>query len=520
MEEETRTLTDFVEIFRRRKWSFLLPFVSCVILALTIGLVLPPIYRSVGTILIEEQEIPREYVMSTVSSFAEQRVQSISQRIMSSTRLLEIIEQFNLYADLRDRMTIEEIVEQMRRDIKFDMISAEVIDRRTGRPTTAFIAFNVSYQGKNPALVQKVASVLASLYLEENMKVREQYTTGAVRFIEDEMKDVQAKLADLDARIAAYKQKHLFALPEMNPLNFQELERIDRSLEQLEIQLRSLKERESSLEVQLSSIPSTQINADQERLKELRVKLVYLKSRYADHYPDIPMVEREIEKLERKLERSNGTSADDRSGHPGYVSLAAQLAGTQIEIESLKRQIQALQEKREEYLKRIQRSPRVEEAYRLLTIERNNLQTKYDDLMRKHLETKVASELERQQMGERFTLIDPPRVPEKPISPKFWAILLIGVVLGVGSGVAMVSLKEHLDPSVRSVPMVRRMTGLPVLVTLPEIRTPREIARSRKRRFALLASLLLITVMGILVFHFFVMDLDIFWEKLERRLPL
>lgn len=520
MEQESKTLTDVMEILRRRKWSLCLPFLACLALATTIGLTLPPVYRSTGTILIEEQEIPREYVMSTVSSFAEQRVQSISQRIMSSTRLLEIINRFNLYADLRERWTIEEIIEKMRKDIHFAMISADVIDRRTGRPTSAFIAFNISYQGKNPTLVQQVANVLASLYLEENLKVREQYTIGAVKFVEDEMKEVQARLAQLDAKIAAFKQKHLFSLPEMNPLNFQELERIERTLEQLEIQMQSLKERESSLQVQLANIPSTQANTDRDRLKELRVKLVYLKSRYSDRYPDIPKVQKEIEDLEKKLGLSDGNPYEDKPDHPAYLPVATQLASTQIEIEALKKQIQASKEKREEYLQRIQRSPRVEESYRLLTIERNNLQTKYDDLMKKHLETKVASELERQQMGERFTLIDPPRMPEKPISPNLWVILMIGGVLGIGSGVAMVSLREHFDPSVRNVHALSRMTGLPVLVTLPEIQTPREIARARKRRFVILAAFLVFAFAGILIFHFFVMDLDVFWARLMRRISL
>ena len=233
MEAEAKTIRDFKEILKRRKWSIILPALICFAIAVAVAFMLPPIFRSTGTILIEEQEIPREYVMSTVTSYAEQRIQSISQRIMSSTKLLEIINRFNLYADLRKKWTIEEVIEKMRKDIKFQMINANVIDRRTGMKTEATIAFSVSYDGKNPGVVQQVANVLASLYLEENLRVREQYTAGAVKFVEDEMKDVQLKLAQLDARISAYKEKNLNALPELTQLNLQEFDRIQRDIEQL-----------------------------------------------------------------------------------------------------------------------------------------------------------------------------------------------------------------------------------------------------------------------------------------------
>ena len=407
-----------------------------------VAFILPPVFRSTGTILIEEQEIPREYVLSTVTSYAEQRVQSISQRIMSSTKLLEIINRFNLYSDLRQRLTIEEVIEKMRKDIKLQMISADVVDRRTGRPTTAVIAFSISYHGKNPSVVQQVANVLVSLYLEENLKVREQQTIGAVKFIEEEMKDVQAKLAQYDARIAAYKQKNPYTLPELNPLNFQELERIERNIEQLLIQLRALRERESTLQIQLAATPPDLAHPEKDRLKKLRVDLVYLQNRYSDRYPDVIRTKAEIAELEKKLKIESGDAIGDKPDNPAYIAVASQLASTQSEIDSIEKQIAAFQAKRDEYHRRIQHSPRVEEGYRALSIERNNLQAKYDDLMKKYMETKVASALEKEQMGERFILIDPPRMPEKPISPNLLAILLIGCVLGIGSGIGVASLQE------------------------------------------------------------------------------
>ena len=520
MEEEAKTIKDFKEILKRRKWSIILPALIVFAISAIVAFALPPIYRSTATILIEEQEIPREYVMSMVTSYAEQRIQSSTQRIMSSTRLLEIINRFNLYADLRQKWTIEEVIEKMRKDIKFENISTEVVDRRTGRPTAAIIAFTVSYEGKNPGIVQQVANVLASLYLEENLRTRDEKTAGASKFIEDEMKDVQASLAQQDAQIAAYKQKHLNALPELTQSNLQELDRVERNIEQLDIQLQNLKDRESQLQAQLASTTPDFANPDKDRLKELRVKLVFLTTRYSDQYPDVIKTKGEIAELEKKLQITGEGAIGNKPDNPAYINIASQLASTQSEIDTLKKQIAAFREKREDYHRRILNSPRVEEGYRVLVGERNNLQVKYDDLMKKHMETKVASGLEKEQMGEKFTLIDPPRMPEKPVSPNILAILLIGFVLGIGSGVGTASLKEHYDQSVRNAEALAKAVGFTVLASIPEILTSQDIVRAKKKRITLIVGVVLLIIIGVIVFHFFIMDLDVFWARLTRKLAI
>jgi polysaccharide chain length determinant protein (PEP-CTERM system associated) len=520
MEQETRTFQDFKEIIKRRKWSFIVPCCAIFLIGLIVAFALPPIYRSTATILIEEQEIPREYVMSTITSYAEQRLQSINQRIMSSTRLLEIINRFNLYTDLRKRWVIEEIIEKMRKDIKFQTISADVVDRRTGRPTAATIAFSVSYEGENPALVQQVTNVLASLYLEENMRTREEQTIGATKFIEEELKDVQSKLANLDTRIADYKQKYLNSLPELTQINLQEIDRVERTIEQLEIQLRTLKEREGILQTQLAGIPPDLANPDKERLKELRAKLVFLTTRYSEKYPDVIKTKAEIAELEKKLKISASDQIGDKPDNPAYITVASQLASTQAEIESLKKQIEASKEKMNTYRRRIQLSPKVEEGYKALTIERNNLQAKYDDLMKKYMETKVAQGLEKERMGERFTLIDPPRMPEKPVSPNVPAILIIGLVLGIGSGVGMMSFKEYNDQSIRKPETLSRITGFDVLANIPEILTLKDILKRKRNRQITIIAIILIIAICVALFHFLVMDLDVFWARLMRKLAI
>lgn len=521
MDSDVKTLGDVIAIVKRRKNWLVWPAVGVFLLSAVIAFAWPPTYRSTSTILIEEQEIPREYVMTTVSSYAEQRLQTINQRIMSSTRLTEIINRFNLYADLREKWTMEEIIDKMRKkDIKFETISADVIDRRTGRPTAATIAFTLSYEGRNPSVVQQVANVLASLYLEENLKVREQQTEGATKFMEDERKAVEEQLAALDKQIAEFKQKNVNTLPELSQYNLQIVDRLDQDIERLNNQLKELREKEKYLMTQLASVPADSSNPDKDRLRELRVKLINLESRFTDEYPDVKKTKAEIAELEKKLKAAGQNPIDSRPDNPAYVTLSAQLASTRSEIDSVRRQVASSQDKRNDYQRRIATSPKVEESYRLLMTQRNNLQAKYDDLTKKYMESKVASGLEKGQMGERFTLIDAARLPEKPVFPNVPAILLIGLVLGIGTGVGSAALKEFSDQSVRTAGALSGALGLPVLAVIPQIVTTEDTAQDSQLRRQIIIGVVVVVIVALAVFHFFVMDLDVLWARISRRIVI
>jgi len=512
---------DVIAIVKRRKNYLIWPAVGVFVLSVIIAFAWPPTYRSTSTILIEEQEIPREYVMTTVSSYAEQRLQTINQRIMSSTRLTEIINRFNLYADLKEKWAMEEIIDKMRKkDIKFDLINADVIDRRTGRPTAATIAFSLAYEGRSPAVVQQVANVLASLYLEENLRVREQQTEGAMKFMEDERKLVEEQLAEIDKQISDFKQKNVNTLPELSQYNLQGLDRLEQDIDRLNSQLKELREKENYLQSQLASVPLDSSNPDKDRLRELRVKLVNLESRFTDEYPDVKKTKAEIADLEKKLKATGQNPIDNKPDNPAYVTLSAQLASTRSEIESVRRQINSSQAKRNDYHRRIALSPKVEESYKVLMSQRNSLQAKIEDLSKKYMESKVASGLEKGQMGERFTLIDAARLPEKPVSPNIPAILLIGLVLGIGAGVGSAALKEFSDQSVRSAGQLANALGLTVLAVVPEILTAEDTAQDARQRKEILIGVAVVIVCAIAIFHFFVMDLDILWAKITRRMVL
>ena len=283
------SVKDYIGILKRRKLSLMLPFAVIFSIASIIAVILPPVYKSTSTILIEEQEIPPDFVMATVTSFAEQRLQSIYQRIMGTSRLLDIIGRFKLYENLKGKMTTEQIVDRMRKSIRLDTVSAEVVDRRTGKPSSATIAFTLTYEGKGvPEKVQRVANVLASLFLEENLQVRERQTKETYQFLADEMNKLRAQLNAIESKIASFKALHINELPEVFQVNMQTLNSIEQNVERMNVQLRSLKEREGYLQTQLASItPLEKMNEDRRRLRELRVQLANLETRFTDEYPDV-----------------------------------------------------------------------------------------------------------------------------------------------------------------------------------------------------------------------------------------
>ncbi len=520
MEENNLELKDFLAILKHRKWDFIITAVCVFIIVAIAALVWPPTYRSTATMLIESQGIPTDYVRSTVTAFAEQRLQAINQRITSSTTLMEVIKRFNLYADERKTMGTEEIVDKMRKKhIKLDTISANVIDPQTRRPGSATIAFTVSFEGEKPDVVLQVTNMLSSLYLEENLKIGERQTENASKFIEDEAKTIKDSLAELDGKIAAFKGKNLNSLPELSQFNMQSVDRVDSDIDRLRDQLRTLKEKEVNLQTQMASVPKDTSNPDRERLKQLRAMIVSLRTRYSESYPDVIKTKQEIAELERRL----GLSAKDNSltsapDNPAYVAFASQLASTQSDIESVKRQLNDFQNRKDGYRRRIEAGPRVEEQYKVLLIERNHLQLKYDDLIKKFMEAKVAQGLEKGQMGERFTLIDPARLPEKPVKPDRPVILVFGLMLSIGAGIAMVGLRQAIDQSAHTVRDLARATKMQVFAGITKIVTLDDIESKKLQRKRILITTCIVLVVCLLIFHFFVMDLDVLSAKIGRRL--
>jgi polysaccharide biosynthesis transport protein len=317
--EKTNPLRDYLAAAGYWRKTLIVVFVLAMLIALAVALLLPPRYRSFGTILIEQQEMPQELVRSTVTSYADERVQVISKRVMTTETLLGIIQRYNLYPKERTKDTREKILARMRKDIGLKMISADVIDPRSGRPTAATIAFEVSYTGASAELAAKVANELTTLYLNENLNNRTQLARDAAQFLESEGDRVSRQIADLEVKLAEFKDKNQLKLPELAQLNMSMLDRTDESLRGEEAHKSSLEAQLVYLEAQLAQLkPNSAVYTDtgeritstMDRLKMARSQLDTARAIYAPDHPDIVRLEREVSGLEKEIAadpRAKGT---------------------------------------------------------------------------------------------------------------------------------------------------------------------------------------------------------------------
>lgn len=579
----TPGLADKVRSYWRLRITFFTVAGIGALLTLVFAIVWPPTYRTGSTILIEQQEIPQELVRSAISSFADQRVQVISQRVMTTQNLMSLIERYNLYPDIRESKPREVLLQKMRGDISLKMISADVIDPRSGRPTQATIAFTVSYQNRSPELTLKVANELTTLYLNENLTSRTQMAEQTTSFFAEEAAKQQARIVEIDKRLADYKEKHKDSLPEVSLLNLQVSDRTELELRDAENRMAALESQQVLLRAQLAQLnPTSQVFSDtgqrvmgvDDRLKALRSELAGYKARYAPGHPDIVNTEREIAGLEaeakaqdakvrdaasdiaRQLSEAKAALARTRekytSDHPDvirlthlvneleaelaaqppagdaqklqahadnpvYIQVKGQLDALTVEKQSAESKRDELKSKLDAYERRLAQAPAVERDYRELARDLENAQLKYQQIRAKQGDVQVSENLETERKGERFTMIEPPLPPEKPVSPNRFLIIAAGFMLSMGLGFAAIFAKDSLDPSIRGFDDVRQLLSVPPLTAIPTIVTAAE-KRQRRRQIRYSWTGVIATVIAATcAVHFFVRPLDVLWITLVRR---
>ncbi len=576
IDEPTKDLKDYLDAFRRRKKQIITISATIFLIGLIVAFVWPPTYKSTATILIEEQEVPPDLVQSTVTSYATQRIQTISQRVMTRANLMNIIEKYGLYEDERKRETTEEILERMRDDIELEMISADVIDPRTGRPMPATIAFSLSYSGEDPEKVQKVTNELVNLYLSENLKERSNKATETYAFLSEEANRLKAHIDEIERQMAEFKEKNVNRLPELVTLNTQLMDRTERELQDVDNQIRQLEDRRYYLEGQLNQLDPYGQDPNlspQTRLKALRTEYLNLLARYSPNHPDVVRLKREIEGLEKetgaqpdpelireelkkaqteraqllkkyssqhpdvvkmdktiatlktelgKAEKAAGETKSSlpKPDNPAYVTLMAQLDSTLGEIASLKKKKAQLKAKLAEYEKRLTETPQVERQYTALKREWENAVAKYQELKAKEMQARVAQQLETERKGERFSLIDPPALPEEPIKPNRPAIVVLSLILAIASGLGYAAVAESLDTSIRGTKGVLAAVNTMPLAVIPYLESELEKRRRKVSRWRTAAVMVTVAVAAVLLVHFFVTPLDVLWFRALRKVSI
>ena len=308
------------KIVRRRFKPLLITIVMFVILASTVILLLPKIYMSTATILIEQQEIPQDLVRSTVTSYADQRIQVIMQRAMTYSNLSKIIKKFSLYEDLYKKEPMEKIIETMKEDIHHKMITADVVDPISGRPVEATLAFSIGYENESPKVAQLVASELSNIFIDENLKTRRNMADQTANFLSAEGELLEKRISEIETKIAIFKEANMNSLPELVDLNLKLMDRTEQELLETDRQLRILKERKIYVKAELEkttpysplyAVSGERVMSPKGRLKVLKSRYLSIKSSYAPSHPDIIRIEKEIESLNESLEDNHKISEED-----------------------------------------------------------------------------------------------------------------------------------------------------------------------------------------------------------------
>lgn len=505
-------LSGLLETIRRRKALALVPFLFVLTATASLAFFLPSLWTARATIMVDRQQIPESFVKSTVTSDVEGRLLTLSQEILSRTRLYEIAQTYNLYPKLRTTAAPDEVVDKMRKDIKIEFAETSPERDRPGArrdrdPRT--VAFAVSYTTANPQVSMQVANTLAGLYIQENVKLREKQAVGTSDFLGSQLAEVRKKLADQEKRVTEYKERHMGELPEQRDANLRTLERLQSQLAGAQETHRRAAERRQQITQALAEIdqgsgpaaattaPPPPAGSTAARLNLLRQELAALLTKYSDRYPDVVYTKEQIRLIEARLAEEQAAMAlpkqkdEKRSAlrmaptNPYVTSLMSQLDQANVEVKTGAEQIAGLQRQIATYEKRIENTPRREHELSLITRDYESTKELFRSLLGKREEAGIAADLEQRQKGENFRIMDPAVVPERPTGPNRVRLLLIGLVLALGASGAAVVLAENVDTSFRRVDEVRSKLPVPILAMIPRITTETDLRRlSRQRRLA------------------------------------
>ena len=474
---KTYTLDDYLEIIRRRFKYIVIPFIAVLIGTFIFLIVAPRQYKATTLVLVTPQRVPEAFIPTTVTSRIDERLQSISQEVMSRTRLEQIISELKLYQKERRHRSQEEVVALMQKNIKVEL--------PTKKDEKGF--FTISYIGSDPNVTTTVANRLASLFIEENLKIREQQAVGTTEFLSNEVTSAKAKLDQMETEIAQYKRKYMGELPEQRDTNLKILEQLQSQYQRVGESLRAAQDRKLYIQKQLSDLElpiatQTEYGAGSDgkrRMNDLssgasggsyetqrdtiKRSLDELRTKYKENHPDVVAMKKKLADLESKKD------VYDIKKDPRYRELQNQLMVTQMEIKRLGAEESSIAGQINRYRGRIEGMPMREQDMASLVREYQNTKDSYDRLLKKNQEAQQAENLEKRQKGEQFKVVDPARVPERPFSPDIPKVLLIGLFAGLGSGFGLAFLREQLDRSFHDLEDAELTLGINALAVIPKI---------------------------------------------------
>ncbi len=467
----------------RRKWLVLGSIVAGIAIAATLCVVLPKSYRSSTLILIENQKIPEDYVKGIGGASVEQRLTMIQQQVMSRTILSQILDEYDLYEKQIKREGLESAIDTLRKMIKVETVGTP------GSWGKSVEAVSLSFAHEDPTTAMNVTAKLASLFIEENVKVREQLVTGVSVFLEQELSEAKKALETQEEAISKYKTKYMGQLPEQMEATLRALDRLQTELnatddlqhresDRLSRVEKSIKEYEASGGTAANSDNPKSVHTVMDplvaRLHELERRLTSLRAEWKETYPDIEDTKQEIEDVKTQLAEKYNAQTTDQDGEsvrhydPYLKELLRQRNDLRNELSAIRDRRVRLVEQIRDMERRVEQIPSREQELMILVRDYENRKKNYQALLDKRLNAHVAANLEKRQQGEQFRVLDPANLPQKPEKPNRLVILMFGLVGGCGLGIGLAISLDRLNPIFRRREEVEVMPGMQVLATIPQ----------------------------------------------------
>jgi polysaccharide chain length determinant protein (PEP-CTERM system associated) len=508
------SLEHYLRLILYRKWLVLGVFLLVSATTALITYRMPNVYESYTLILVDPQKVPDTYVHATVSGDVRDRLGTLSQQILSATRLQKIIDSFNLYPEERKKLAREDVILLMRSHIDVKVVS-------DFGASQGLQAFRITYSGREPRLVAQVTNELASLFIEENLKAREQQSEGTTDFLENQLQATRKNLQEQEDKLKDFRLKHIGELPEQQQSALQVLGQVQSQLqwetdaleraEQQRTYLQSLMAQSAAPVIDLDEGDDQQTHdatggqstqntqSTQATLSSLKASLADLRKRYSDNHPDIVRLKRRIDEIEKKEAQLSAAAAPQATSsepvppkrrpavsHFNPV-LQSQLEAVESEIQKHREEHDRLAKMAAGYQAKMQAIPVREQEMSELVRDYEISKAHYSQLLEKQLSAETATQLEIRQKGEKFSILDPAQPAERPSRPKRLLINLAGCVAGLGLGLLFAIATEVFGASITTAEQLTEVSGgLPVLEVVPIIQTL--TGRRLKRRRIVLAA--------------------------------
>jgi polysaccharide biosynthesis transport protein len=460
----TASLGDYIDVLRRR-WAYLALIVPAAILAAVyLAYSQPPLYRASATIMLEPSSIPGDLIRTTVTSYADQQIELLRRRVMTTEELQTIIEDQDPYPhlphlDSREKARLIATNTQIER---VDPVTLERLNQSN--------AFSIHYHNPSPRVAAEITQHLADLFLDHNRKTRTETAASAYQFLRAQATEIGARIRVVEQRIADFKSEHGEALPEAQQRQAGALDRAERDLSSLEGQLRVAEEREATLRLQLEQTSPNLFDTTQDwrlELAEMRAQLAEARRRYTPDHPDVRRLERSIEGLNARVAEQGGGARQVAPDNPEYLRLQTQLNTVERDIAALRAGVDQARRQIARFSQARQVAPDVERQFLELRRDYDTLQRHYGDIQTKLSEASMAESLETEQRGERYTQIRSPSVPNWPYSPNRIGIMLLGMVLGAALAVTLAAIAEVSDPTIRTPRDLRDVAEIQPIGTVP-----------------------------------------------------